>query len=65
MDGRKLGASNTSKEIQGGLTMATVSVRYIVDDVEAAIDHVMILLGVSHFILSQRITRPGSFSAAP
>ena len=38
MDGRKLGARNTtSEEIQGGLTMATVSVRYIVDDVEAAI----------------------------
>jgi catechol 2,3-dioxygenase-like lactoylglutathione lyase family enzyme len=37
MDGRNLGARNTSEEIQGGPTMATVSVRYIVDDVEAAI----------------------------
>src|SRR5215204_3854697 len=37
MDGVKLGARNTSEEIQGGLTMATVSVRYIVDDVEVAI----------------------------
>src|SRR5918998_3322939 len=27
-DGRKLGARSTSEEIQGGLTMATVSVRY-------------------------------------
>lgn len=37
MDGRNVGARNTSEEIQGRLTMATVSVRYIVDDVEAAI----------------------------